>query len=412
MTHDSTIVIAGAGQAGFQAAASLRERGFGGKIILVGDESGLPYQHPPLSKAYLMGKMDRAALRFRPEAFFTDNAIERRAGLRVGKIDREARQAVLQDGVTLAYDHLILALGARNRPLPVPGFSLDGVVQLRNIDDADMLRGFLDTGGRIVVIGAGFIGLEFASVAAERGAEVTVIETADRPMARVLSKEMSDYFRAAHEAQGIRFKFGATAAKIVGEARVEAVETSDGARFPADLVLVGIGVIPNTEIAAEAGLAVGNGIKVNEYLTTSDPLISAIGDCALHPNPYAVNGSIRLESVQGAVDQARCVADRLTGHHVPYGSFPWFWSEQGSLRLQIAGLTQPHDQIVVRNADLDGKEGLSVYCFRAGELIGVESVNRPLDHALARKLLAAGGKTPEPEDVAEPAFALKNWEKA
>ncbi|MBU6398092.1 MAG: FAD-dependent oxidoreductase, partial [Rhodospirillales bacterium] len=261
------IVIIGSGQAGFQAAASLRERGFGGRVILVGDEPTLPYQHPPLSKAYLMGKLDRAALRFRPEAFFQDNRIERRAGYRAEKIDRTARQVLLHNGEAIAYDHLILALGARNRPLPVPGAELAGVAQLRSVDDADRLREFLDKNGRVVVIGAGFIGLEFASVAVERGVEVTVIETADRPMARVLSKEMADYFRAAHEAQGIRFKFSATAARLVGESKVEAVETSDGQRFPADLVLVGIGVIPNTELAAQAGLAVGNGIIVNEHLT-------------------------------------------------------------------------------------------------------------------------------------------------
>ncbi|MBU6420389.1 MAG: FAD-dependent oxidoreductase, partial [Proteobacteria bacterium] len=389
MTRASTVVIAGAGQAGFQAAASLRERGFEGRVVLVGDEPTLPYQHPPLSKTYLMGKMERAALRFRPEAFFVDHDIEYRAGSRIEKIDRSAKQVGLQGGEVIGYDHLILALGARNRPLPVPGFELDGVVQLRTVDDADALRGCLDKGGRIVVIGAGFIGLEFASVAAERGADVTVIEAADRPMARVLSKEMSEYFRAAHEANGIRFVFGATAAKLTGGGpRVEAVEAGDGQRFPADLVLVGIGVIPNTEIAAQAGLATGNGIIVNEHLTTDDPSISAIGDCALHPNPYAASGMIRLESVQGAVDQARCVADCLTGHPAPYQSLPWFWSEQGALKLQIAGLTQPHDQIVVRKAAQGEKEGMSVFCFRSGRLIGVESVNRPLDHVLARKLLA------------------------
>ncbi len=405
----STIVIAGAGQAGFQAAASLREKGYAGRIVLVGDEPSLPYQHPPLSKAYLLGKLDQAALRFRPEAFFADNKIEYRAGIRIEKIERSAGEVVLQGGEAIAYDHLILALGARNRPLPVPGAHLDGVVALRTVDDANMLRGFLEKGGRIVVIGAGFIGLEFASVAAERGADVTVIEAADRPMARVLSKEMSDYFRAAHEARGIRFKFGATAAKLVGNSSVEAVETADGKLFPADLVLVAIGVIPNTEIAAQAGLAIGNGIVVNEYLKTDDPMISAIGDCAMHPNPYAASGVVRLESVQGAVDQARCVADCLTGHPAPYRSLPWFWSEQGELKLQIAGLTQPHDRTVIRRTMSNEKEGVSVYCFRSGRLIGVETVNRPLDHALARKLLAAGGETPNPEQIASPEFDLKSW---
>ncbi|WP_298223613.1 NAD(P)/FAD-dependent oxidoreductase [Acidocella sp.] len=407
----SSIVIAGAGQAGFQAAASLREKGHDGSIVLVGDEPSLPYQHPPLSKSYLLGKLDHAALQFRPESFFRENRIEHRAGLKIETIDREAHQAVLQNGEAIPYDHLILALGARNRPLPVPGAGLKGVFQLRTVEDADALRESLDRGRQVVVIGGGFIGLEFATIAAERGAEVTVIETADRPMARVLSKEMSSYFRTVHEAHGIRFIFGATAARLSGNSKVEVVETLDGQQFPADLVLVCIGVIPNTEIASQAGLATGNGIIVNEYLVTSDPTISAIGDCALHPNPYAASGIIRLESVQGAVDQARCVADRLTGHPAPYCSLPWFWSEQGTLRLQIAGLTQPHDHTVVRKSPPGEKEGMSVYCFRANRLVGVESANRPLDHALARKLLSGKGETPGPEQVATADFELKAWVK-
>lgn len=409
MSRPGAVVILGTGQGGFQVAASLRENGFDGRVVLVGDEAEPPYQRPPLSKAYLAGTADADAVRMRPDRFFAEHDLELRTAARAARIDRAGRRLILASGEALPYDHLVLAPGARNRPLPVPGAELDGVVQLRTLPEAETLRRRLDAARRIVVVGAGFIGLEIAAGAAARGIDVTVIEATDRPMARALSPEMSAFFRTAHEGRGIRFVFAAAVARIVGTAgHACAVETADGRRFPADLVLIGIGVIPNAEIAAEAGLAVANGIVVDEHLLTSDPAISAIGDCAAHPTRFAPT-PVRIESVQNAVDQARCVAARLVGRPAPYASLPWFWSEQGALKLQIAGLATPHDRAVLRGGPDGG--AFSVFCFRGGRLAGVESVNRPLDHILARRLLAHGTDI-TPEQAADPGFDLKRHANA
>jgi 3-phenylpropionate/trans-cinnamate dioxygenase ferredoxin reductase subunit len=400
------VLVVGTGQAGFQLAASLREGGYEGRVLLVGEEPELPYQRPPLSKAYLMGKADAAQLRFRTAAFYAENRLEIRAGARVLRIERAARRVLLASGEALPYEHLVLATGARNRALPVPGAALDGVLSLRTLAEAEALRRRLETARRAVVVGAGFIGLEFAAVAAARGLEVTVVEALDRPMARSVSPLVAAHLRAAHERAGVRFAFGAALARIIGEAgRATGVETADGRRMPADLVLVGIGVVPNAELAAEAGLSVSDGVVVDGLLRTEDPAISAIGDCARFPCRHAEGAPVRLEAVQNAADQARCVAARLLGRPAPYASLPWFWSDQGPLRLQIAGLSVPHERAVLRGDPAAG-QGFSVFCFRGGRLVGVESVNRPLDHVLARKVLERGGGV-TPEQAADPAFDLR-----
>ena len=412
MSRAGTVAIVGTGQGGFQTAASLREGGFDGRVVLVGDEPDLPYQRPPLSKAYLTGKANAELVRLRPERFYVEHRIELRAGERAAAIDRAGRQVLLVSGERLPYDHLVLATGAHNRALPVPGGGLDGAFQLRSVAEAEALRRRLERARQAVVVGAGFIGLEFAAAAAERGLEVTVVEAADRVMARAVSAPVSEFFRASHERRGIRFVLGAAVVEVLGAGgRVSGVATADGRHFPADLVLVGIGVVPNAGLAAEAGLAIANGIVVDEQLLTRDPMISAIGDCAAFPCRHAGDGGavLRLESVQNAVDQARCVAARLVGRPAPYASLPWFWSEQGSLKLQIAGLTTPHDRAVLRGDPAQG--GFSVFCFRGAELAGVESVNRPLDHILARKLLASGADL-VPEQAADPAFDLKGHANA
>ncbi|KAB7787267.1 NAD(P)/FAD-dependent oxidoreductase [Methylorubrum populi] len=401
------IVIAGAGQAGFQAAASLREAGFSGSLILVGDEAALPYQRPPLSKAYLAGKTDARGLLLRQESFFAEHRIDHRAGTRVTALDRGARQVQLSDGGSLGYDHLILATGTRNRTLPVPGADLAGVRQLRSLDDADALRAAIEGIRRIVVVGAGFIGLEFAAVCAARGLSVTVIEAAERVMARAVSPETSQAFRAFHEEAGVAFLFGAGVTAIKGEGgRIVAVRTADGQSLPADLVVVGIGVVPNQELAEEAGLAVRDGIEVDAFLATSDPAISAIGDCVRFPTRFAAGlpggDRVRIESVQNAVDQGRCLAARLTGRPAAYDAVPWFWSDQGPRKLQIAGLAAPDDAGVLRRAGA----GFSVFRFRDGRLSAVESVDRAADHMAARRLLAAG-RTLTPEQAADPGFDLK-----
>ncbi|MER2197350.1 NAD(P)/FAD-dependent oxidoreductase [Methylobacterium brachiatum] len=401
------IVVAGAGQAGFQLAASLREGGFRDPITLVGDETALPYQRPPLSKAYLAGKTDAEGLFLRQPGFFAEHAIAHRPGIRAVAIDRAGRRLHLSDGQSLAYDHLVLATGARNRPLPVPGADFPNVRQLRGLADADALRTALGEARAIVVIGAGFIGLEFAAVAAARGLSVTVVEAADRPMARAVSPEIAQFFRSAHEAMGVRFAFGAGVTAVTGrDGRATGITLADGRELPADFILIGIGVLPNRELAAEAGLPAEDGVRVDAFLATPDPAMSAIGDCVRFPSPFAhglsPDGTVRIESVQNAIDQGRCLAARLNGKPAAYGALPWFWSDQGPHKLQIAGLSGPGDTSVVRGSG----PAFSVFRFRDGALSAVESVDRAADHMIARRLLAAGTRL-TPEQAADPGFDLK-----
>lgn len=403
------IVIAGAGQAGYQVAASLRQDGFVGSIVLVGDEPGVPYQRPPLSKAYLLGKIQAPALRFRPAEFYDEQRITRLHD-RIIAIDRNLRRATLAGCAALPFDHLVLALGARNRLPSVPGIELDGVQGIRTLADADALSPRLATAKRAIVVGAGFIGLEFAAVAAAKGLEVHVLELGQRPMARALSVPMSDLFTAAHRGWGVHLHFGQSLARIHGQdGRVIGVETASGQHIAADLVVYGIGVQPNSELASAAGLTVANGVQVDALLQTSDPAISAIGDVAAFPSPYA-DGPIRLESVQNAVDQARAVAARLVGKPTaPYAAIPWFWTDQGELKLQIAGLSDGHDSTVMLG-DAAARH-VSVLCYRQGRLIAVESANRPADHMASRKILARAAR-PTAEEAAAPGFDLKAYELA
>lgn len=399
------IVIVGTGQAGFQAAASLRQGGYKGDVTLVGDEAGLPYGRPALSKAYLMGKTDATGLELRPASFFADQGLTLTRGERVVAIDPSPQRVTLGSGTRLAYDHLVLAMGSRNRPLPVPGADLPGVHQLRTLADADAVKAELDRISRVVIVGAGFIGLEFAAVCAGRGLSVTVVEGLPRILARSVSPTMAAAIEAAHRAAGVRFVFETAVSGIEGQGRATGVRTRDGAVLPADLVMIGIGVMPNQELAAEAGLPVGNGVEVDAWLTTADPAISAIGDCAHHPSPHAHAGKARIESVQSAVDAGRCVAARLNGQPHPHVAVPWFWSDQGANKLQIAGLGSPHDFAVSRGDP--GRDAFSVFCFRDGRLVGVESLNRPADHMMARRLLERdSGLTPE--QAADPAYDLKS----
>jgi 3-phenylpropionate/trans-cinnamate dioxygenase ferredoxin reductase subunit len=396
--------IVGTGQAGFQAAASLRQDGFGGRIVLIGDEPVPPYQRPPLSKSYLARESALDELWLRPGAFYTQHQIDLLAGETVTGIDRVGRRLRLASGSELSWDHLVLATGARYRPLAVPGAELDGVLPLRTLADADVLRERLDRTREVVVVGAGFIGLEFASVAITRGAAVHIIEVTQHPMGRVVSATISKFFTDAHRRWGAKVSLGTGVGRIFGAGgRVTGVETTDGRRLPADLVLICIGVIPNAELAGEAGLAVDNGIVVDEYLAAGDARVFAVGDCANFPTPFAV-GRVRLESVQNAVDQGRCVAAHIAGKPVAYDKVPWFWSDQGDLKLQIAGITAGHDQAVLRG-DPDGGH-FSVFCYRTGRLIGVESVNQTADHVVARRLLAGDPKL-TPQQAADESFDLR-----
>ena len=398
-----TVLIAGAGHAGFQLAASLRQHGFGERICLINDEAHLPYQRPPLSKAYLKGEGRADSLMFRPDKFYRDQSIELVAD-RAAAIDRAARKLKLASGTSLDYGHLVLATGARNRLLDIPNANLADVRYLRTLDESEALRQRIGSGQRVVVIGAGFIGLEFAATARAKGLEVDVVELGARVMARAVTAEISEFFQARHSAAGIRIHLGVQATSIEGASgNVTGISLSDGRHIPADLVVVGVGVLPNVELAAEAGLPVAAGIIVNEQLLTSDPNISAIGDCALFASPR-FGGSLRLESVQNATDHARCVAARLTGDARTYDGRPWFWSDQGPDKLQIAGLTTGYDRVVVRGDR--GQGSFSAFCYRSGQLVGVESINRASDHVFGRKILGLN-RSIEPEQAADPSFVLK-----
>lgn len=404
------IVILGAGQAGFQTAASLRQLGFDGTLRLVGDEPGLPYQRPPLSKAYLLGKTDTAGLQFRPDTYFASNRIELIEDA-ASAIDRTAKRVTLTRGKALEYDHLIIATGARNRPLPVPGAGLAGVMGLRTLADADRLGEQLTQVQDVVVVGAGFIGLEFAAVAATLGKTVHVVELADRPMKRAVSAAISAGFTHAHRNWGVTLHLGAALARLTGERHVSGVELADGSRIAAGLVVYGIGVQPNAEIAQAAGLHAPNGIAVDAFLRTADPAVSAIGDCALFPCAQAGGQAIRLESVQNAADQARALAANLTGRPAPYTALPWFWSDQGDLKLQMVGLSEGHDRTVTLG--VPDARAFSTLLFRDNRLIATESVNRPADFMVARKLLGTPGRAlPTPDEAATESFDLRTWEKA
>ena len=397
------VLIAGAGHAGFQLAASLRQHGYRERICLINDEAHLPYQRPPLSKAYLKGEGRPDSLMFRPDKFYRDQNIELIAD-RAAFIDRAARKLLLASGAFLDYGHLVLATGARNRLLDIPNANLADVKYLRILDESEVLRQRIATARHVVVIGAGFIGLEFAATARIKGLEVDVVELGARVMARAVTAEISDYFQERHTAAGIRIHLGVQATSIESDGtNVAGVSLSDGRHVPADLVVVGVGVLPNVELAAEAGLPVASGIIVDEHLLTSDPNISAIGDCALFASPR-FGGSLRLESVQNATDHARCVAARLTGNAKAYDGQPWFWSDQADDKLQIAGLTTGYDRVVVRGDP--AQRSFSAFCYKAGQLVGIESVNRAADHVFGRKILGTT-RSIAPEQAADLSFDLK-----
>ena len=377
-----SVVIIGGGQGGFQTAASLRAEGYQERITLIGDEPGVPYQRPPLSKGYLLGKQEQRHTELRPAAFFNTHRITL-VTARATAIDRIARRVTLDSGEQIEYDTLVLATGARNRQLP-----LQDVFYLRTLAEAAELRQRLRDANNITIIGGGFIGLEIAAAARTLGKQVTVIEAGTRLMARVVAPVVSEYFQAQHTAQGVEILLNATFESVGRKA---------------DLVVAGIGVVPNLELAQEAGLPVANGITVDANLRTADERIYAIGDCAEYPNSFA-ECSVRLESVQNAVDQAACVAKAIVGRAAPYGAVPWFWTDQYDIHLQMAGLPHGFDQVVSRG-DPESRK-FSVFYFREGGLRAVDSINRPAEHLAARKLIGARVKL-SPDQARDESFDLK-----
>lgn len=379
------VVIAGAGHAAGQVVASLRQHKFGGQIILVGDESYLPYQRPPLSKKFLAGEMDAERLYVKPASFYEDAGVELHLDSTITAIDRENKCLHLASDDDIAYDKLVLALGSRVRQLPVEGTDLKGVYYLRSIADVEGIRRDMEPGRRLVVIGAGYIGLEVAAVARQAGLDVTVIEMADRVMSRVVSPEISDFYQIEHTNQGVRLRLSTGVTALNGKKRVKSVTTSDGEDLRANLVVIGVGIQPNTELATDAELAVDNGIVVDNHCITSDPDIFAVGDCTSHPN--AIYGrQLRLESVHNALEQAKTAAANICGGDVSYSQVPWFWSDQYDLKLQIAGLSEGHDDVVIRGNP--AKRSFSCLYLAEGRLIAVDAINAPRDFVQSKQLIA------------------------
>jgi 3-phenylpropionate/trans-cinnamate dioxygenase ferredoxin reductase subunit len=390
-------LVVGASQAGLQLAVSLREHGDTAPITLVGAERSAPYQRPPLSKEFLAGSSDRDALLFRTPAFYDSAQIDLVLGERVLALSLEDGLAETASGRRISFDRLALTVGARPRRLTVPGSDLDGVSYLRDVEDATLLSARLAAASRVVVVGGGFIGLEAAAAARAQGKHVTVVEAADRLVARAVAPVVSEFYRQAHERRGTTVLLSAAVCAITGTAgRVTGVLLADGTELPADLVVVGVGVVPRTELAEQLGLECDGGIVVDAHARTSAPSVVAAGDCTVRPHPVTGKGRVRLESVQSAVVQATTSAATLLGRLEDDATVPWFWSHQGDLKLQIAGLSAGYDSYVVRG-DPD-RERFSVLYYSDGQLLAVDALNSPLDYMAVRKALTDG--IPIPVEVA------------
>ncbi|MGH8195943.1 MAG: NAD(P)/FAD-dependent oxidoreductase [Woeseiaceae bacterium] len=385
----SKVVIAGAGHAAGQAVATLRQKKFDGEIVLVGEEPYFPYQRPPLSKKFLAGEMPAERLYVKPESFYEDPQITVLRETHVERLNRQEKTIALRGDGSIGYDTLILAIGARVRHLDLPGVELDGIHYLRNVADVLAIQKSMGAGKRLVIVGAGYIGLEVAAVASQLGLQVNVVEMQDRVMKRVVSPQVSGFYEREHRAHGVQLMLDTGIDAFVGKERVSGLLLADGTEIPADLVVIGIGIVPNTELAVEAGLEVNDGIVVDDCCRTADRDVFAIGDCTFHPNSI-LGRHVRLESVHNALEQARTVASNLCGERVCYAQVPWFWSDQFDLKLQIAGLSQGYDLALVRGDP--GKRSFSCVYLRDGRMIAVDAINNPRDFLQAKKLIADGGE--------------------
>ena len=398
-------VIVGGSHAAASIAAALRQEGWEGKISIVGEEPHMPYPRPPLSKAYFCGEKNEHELLIRPESFYEKNDIDLVLGSRVVGIDREAKKLTLHDGGEIPYTKLALTTGAKVRKIPFTGHELPGVHYLRDLGDVDEIKKYVTEGASAVIVGGGYIGLETAASLRKLGMKVTVLEAMSRVLQRVTAPELSAFYTRIHTEEGVDIRTDVTLEEITGDGKVNGVRLADGTVIDCKLVVIGVGVIPETELAEQAGLVVNNGIVVNEFAQTNDPDIVAAGDCTFHHNPI-YNMDIRLESVQNATDQGRIAAKTLCGNPTAYSALPWFWSDQYDLKLQIAGLSQGYDQVVVRGDTTSGRSFAAFY-FKEGRLLAVDAVNSPKEFMMCKKALAAG-QTADPNKVADLSIELKD----
>lgn len=382
---DKSCIIVGASHAAAQLAPSLRQEGWEGRILIIGDEPFLPYHRPPLSKEFLAGKKSIDEILIRQPAIYEKTDIHFTLGVRVEAIDRDNKSLALDNGESLHYDKLALTLGSRVRRIPLQGGDLPGVFYLRNISDVEQIKGFVGAGKKAVIVGGGYIGLETAAVLNQLGMQVTVLEMLPRVLQRVTAPELSAFYTRVHAEEGVEIKTTVAVKAIAGDTHAESVICEGGEEFDADLVIIGAGILPNVELAEAAGLEVDNGIVVDQFACTNDPDIVAAGDCAAHHNAI-YDRKMRLESVQNAVDQAKIAAATLCGKEKPYEALPWFWSDQYDIKLQIAGLSQGYDEIVIRG-DIETSRSFAVFYLKEGAVIAVDSVNKPQEFMLGKRLI-------------------------
>ena len=394
------MVIIGCGQAGGQAAASLRQEKYEGPITMIGQEPYIPYQRPPLSKQYLSGEQEKEKLSLRQESFYSEKEINLKLGTSVLSLDPDKRELQLENGETVTYDKLLVATGGRPRKLEVDGHTLKGIHYLRNIDDVDAIKTQMSTSQNLVIVGGGYIGLEVASVAIKRGLTVSVLEMESRILERVTTQEMSAFYHQLHTDEGVDILTSTQAKAFKGSETVESVVCGDH-EIPADLVIVGIGILPNTEMAEAAGLETNNGLVVDEHCRTSNEHIFAAGDCTNHPNPI-LNRRLRLESVPNAMEQGRVAASNMLGGSKSYASMPWFWSDQYEHKLQMVGFSKDSDQSIVRG-DMESKS-FTVFYLKDGSIIAADSVNNPKEFMASKQLV---GKKASIEALADTSIELK-----
>ena len=382
---NQTCVIIGNGHAAAQLAPSLRQEGWQGRILMVGEEPYIPYHRPPLSKTLLAGEKTLNEIFIRPEKVYRKDNIEILLETRVDGIDRDNKRVILNNGEYISYDKLTITTGSRARKLNTPGVDLNGICYLRNYRDAEHIRSHIAAGKNAVIIGGGYIGLEVAAVLRKLGMTVTILEMMERVLQRVTVPMISEFFTRVHGEEGVSIVCGVSVESFAGSSRVERVVTSDGNDYAADLVVIGAGIIPNVELAETAGLEVNNGIVVDEFCRTLDKDIVAAGDCTCHYNKL-YDRWIRLESVQNASDQSRTAASTLCGKELPYDTLPWFWSDQFDLKLQIAGLSQGYDDVVTRGESRYGRSFAAFY-LRDGVIIAVDAINRPPEFMHGKRLI-------------------------